>query len=243
MDASPSSFGPSKAQRHRWRRAVLAALVFGVMLPATALAFHLRSDVPTAHQFHDDIGAIILAGIGTEDVSADPGLQFGPGLFTNRGRQAQWLHLSLSRAAVSGAVLASSIDFSPTPFTNDDLVAQVSLTVGGAAAPGANQFVKVEGILNLRFTGGGSVDVCYYLVADINSPANRSDLLCGSVIVANMYFVFPVNWVFPAAPGEHTFKLYARTLSEGAIANVVEASVVATTHAFGSSGTNVLSAP
>lgn len=86
-------------RRRRPRRALLLALVAlaAVAVPAAVWASHDFGDVPTSHQFHDQISAIKGAGITT----GCGGGNYCPDDLVRRDAMAAFMHRGYGRAAES----------------------------------------------------------------------------------------------------------------------------------------------
>jgi len=186
---------------------------------------------------------VIQAGIGTEDTDGAAGLQFGPGLFQNRGRAAQWLHLGLGR----GELATSNTDFALTgAFQN---LATATITPGGAA--GGTGFVLVTADATAWMTGsdaGGSRRLEFQIVRGAGGTSSsvwETIMPTGTGAVASSVNAAQ-SWAFtvPTGGGPETFTLQGR-IAAGTVSavNVRSRSITALYVPFGGTGGNVLSAP
>jgi hypothetical protein len=162
------------------RRRVMAAIFLAIALaaPSVALASHVFADVPNGHPQHADIAAIGLAGIS----NGCGGGNFCPDAQLIRSSEASFLRRGLGRVAGD---TGSSIT---VPDATLVTVAETTITPGivGAAVPGANGFLKVDGSVTLY---EGNPDNC------ICSISVR--VYVNNVAVPGTQYVFlPDNTVF-----------------------------------------------
>src|SRR5918994_2766226 len=93
----------------RNRRLAIVALVIGLLvIPAIALANHQFSDVATGASYHDDVEALVGAGI----TSGCTATTYCPGSAVNRAQMAQFLNRGLGIATSSwGSVTVAEAEF------------------------------------------------------------------------------------------------------------------------------------
>jgi hypothetical protein len=209
----------------------IAAIVLAV--PMTVLASHQFSDVPNSSFYHNDISALAGAGVTT----GCGGGKYCPANAVTREQMATFLHRGLGRAAMS----TTSVDTSIVRTDGFVTVSAVSIDVGGV---GGNQFVDVRGEVTAAGTLTGCGDFCY-----VNARLRDADT--GTLSSTAFYRfseegigdqdVVGKSWVFTAAPGTHTYQLQVAVFQTDDPLTVVFPTVIATTHAFGSTGTSTLS--
>ena len=242
---------PRMLQSRLQRFGVVALVTLFALGVPSALAVHDFTDVPDDHPFHAEISALKGSGITGGKTCVPPGTPptFCPNEPVVRQGMAAFLHRGLSRVAHSNVILDPTIPFSATEAT-DTLVGDVTINVGGAGA-GVNQFVEIEGQVTLgdNMTDGGGTIAPPYVVTiylaegDHTLPENRSPRFLQMIRNVDLpNDTVPISWVRAAAPGPHTYKLYAWAGldADGAQALAERLALTVTTHAFGSTGGSTL---
>jgi hypothetical protein len=212
---------------------VLIFAVAALAFPLGVLANHQFTDVPTSASYHDEVESLVGAGI----TAGCGGTQYCPGNPVTRGQMAQFLVRGLSRSAMSTSLVDDTI------VTSDGFVtiAAVSIEVGGVSG---NQFVEVIGEVTASGNLSGCGDTCY-----VN--ARLRDAGTGTVS-STAFYRFPEagvtdqdvvgkSWVFSAGPGDHTYQLQVAVFTTADELGLFNPTVIATTHAFGSTGGSTLS--
>ena len=209
--------------------ALIAALALAVGGAGVVTASHLFDDVPTSSTFHTPIAAIARAGL---TVGCGGG-NFCPDSTITRGQEAALLHRGLSRVAMyeeAGPVVYPVDDGGP--FT----VGEVVILVPGSTALGigANQFVKVDA----RVTWGSN---CPAFSIELHADAGAGGR---GVVDGYTTSTAPVSlsttYVFAASPGQHTYYLLVRATACPTSPSAKSINMIATTHTFGDTGTDVL---
>ena len=216
--------------------AVVAALAVAVAGAGVVMASHLFADVPTSSAFHTPIAAIARAGL---TVGCGGG-NFCPDLPITRAQEAALLHRGLSRVAM----YTHEAQFQVTTTTYFDL-GSVTIAVPGSngLGIGANQFVKLDA--HVTFTTG-----CGRFTISLDNDTDTSTVYAKQTNVpvvdnAEFYRMQSVSttYVFPASPGPHTY-YFRLTHGPGDCVGppmyAEQVLIVATTHAFGATGHDVL---
>ena len=212
---------------------VLVLAVAALAFPLGALAVHQFPDVPTGASYHDEVEALVGAGI----TAGCGGGNYCPSNPVTRGQMAQFLARGLSRAAMSTTLLDGSI-------IDDDsfvTVAAVTIEVGGVSG---TQFVDVHGEVTAAGSLANCADTCF-----VNTRLRDA----GTGTISNTGFyrfseagisdqdVVSKAWIFSAGPGEHTYQLQVAVFQTDSTLILVQPTVTATTHAFGATGGSTLS--
>jgi len=131
---------PGWLRRHRrLARVGAAALIFaGLLTPGALFASDKFSDVPTDNGFHDDVDALVNAGV-TSGCRSDA---YCPANGVTRGQMAGFLHRGLGRTAVVRSTTPVTLEVEATP------VATFELLTGGVPA-GGTTFVKLDATLTV----------------------------------------------------------------------------------------------
>jgi hypothetical protein len=212
---------------------VLILAVAALAFPLGVLANHQFTDVPTSASYHDEVESLVGAGI-TAGCGATT---YCPGNPVTRGQMAQFLVRGLSRSAMSTATLDDTIVRTDLFVT----IAAVTIEVGGVSG---NQFVDVTGEVTASGTLTGCGEFCY-----VNARLRDAD--SGTISTTAFYRfseegvtdqdVVGKSWVFSAVPGTHTYQLQVAVFTTDDELGLFNPTVIATTHAFGSTGGSTLS--
>jgi hypothetical protein len=233
---------------------VLVVAIAALAFPLGVLANHQFSDVPTGASYHDDVEALVAAGITT----GCGGGEYCPTDSVTRGQMAQFLNrLGNLDGNTAPSVDADQLDgihangltrFAAArsqPFTNIATtwtnIEDISITVPAAG------FVMVEGSATVAsFAAGCSCEVTVLLANSATLPPSLVDSVWdnemvgpdgGSQEVANM----SVQWVFPvASAGTHTFYVHAISNSGTATPYAAFVQMTAQYSPFGSTGGSTL---
>jgi hypothetical protein len=235
-----------------WRVRGLIAAALLALVPAALFASHQYNDVPDSNFFHGDIDAITRAGLTSGCGAPNPG-GFCPDSNITRQAEAAFLHRGLSRVALSSGFLGDGDILPSDDFPFDTQVGMVEIEVGGTTAkdPAAHQYVKVDAVVNVAAIAGTlPFPVQFYLAEEVgvDTVAATSSLMIAAIdngpsIPASV----TVSWVFSAAPGEHTYSLYAYTIEDPVDSDLPTAlmqslTMTATTHTFGTLPVGILNA-
>jgi S-layer family protein len=221
--------GPRMPARRLTLIGFIAAIVLAV--PMTVLASHQFSDVPNSSFYHNDIDALVDAGITT----GCGGGKYCPANAVTREQMATFLHRGLGRAAMSNTVIDDTIFVADQWVT----VAAVTIEVGSV---GGNQFVEVNGAT----TVSGVLADC----AQCPVNARLRDAGTGSLTSESYYLLEPGvfdqdvvarHQVYSATPGAHTYQLQVRVFQTSSSLFIANPTITATTYAFGSTGGSTLS--
>lgn len=213
--------------RRRWRLAALMTAVL-VAIPAVVLASHQFSDVPPTHTFHTQIGAIKDAGI-TGGCTATT---YCPDASVTRGSMAAFMHRGFGRAAGTG-----SSNFR-TQLAGDGAVTVSSVTISVPGLSGGSQFVHVSGQVTVWDFGNAECPCeADLLLYDVSNAAYSQFAFNWVGTTAAPGGSIPIQAVFPATPGSHTYELKLQMYSNTTDAvNVSYDILTATTFPFGSTG-------
>lgn len=231
--------GRPSLPRPRTRRLVIAAaLITALAVPAGAAAivagFPGFNDVPPSNPFYAAVNALAGAGITTGCGSGN----FCPTDNITRQAEAAFVNRGMPRVALATTPIASSV-------TNASAAqaASVTITVGGLTAlyAGAQQFVEVHGHVALYGDGTTAGCPCNFAAYVTDENANESQFTYGQFPAVAGYQTDSgdVNWVFPAAPGSHTYTLWVITDASGSL-NLAVPTLIASSLPFGDTGANTL---
>jgi hypothetical protein len=219
---------PSLPRRRRARLVAAAALGLALVLPATVLASHIFTDVPTSMSGHNAISAVAGARI-TVGCTATT---YCPTASVTREQMAIFLQRGLSR--VTGAQDLEVGELSDVDATQNTMTLLIGGNVGGT------QFVKADA----SFTG--TVDdatgcPCTIFVY-IRTNSGWSSEGTGVTVNAEGWYSGADTLTFPANTGttETIFTTASRT-GTGVISIYTDMSAIS--GAFGSTGTDVAGAP
>jgi hypothetical protein len=220
-------------ERLRWRtRVLVAALALLTVAVPVAWASHDFADVPTEHQFHSQISAIKNAGITT----GCGGGNYCPDEFVRRDAMAAFMHRGFGRAARgTGGIITLTSAY--------QTAASTTITAGAVSG---NGFVVVTGDVSFRYDAGDCPCSVLARLRHTATNATQFDTLA-SVVNGAAFTSFDSTsstWVFPVAPGSHTFVLEAalNNPSSGPTITAGNGHISAVYVPFGSAGGSAMSA-
>lgn len=240
MHSDSESNMPEAPARPRRTRRRLAALVVAVALaiPATVLASHQFSDVPTSNPFHGAISTLVGSGITSGCGSG----RYCPKDAVNREQMAAFMTRGGGRATADGGAVtfADAADF---------YVSTVSITAGGVG--GGTGFIQVTADATAA-TDEAGVCPCEVVIYIVDTATDEIAGVHAFVIsdVAHPTFGLRaaaggVNWVFRVPSGaSRTFGLAADVITTTAPSDpdsaFVMGSMSATYAPYGSTGGSTL---
>lgn len=231
-------FARPRVRVPRRRLAAGVALVVALAIPATALGIvsGLFADVPPSNPFFDAVNALGGAGITT----GCGGGNFCPTDNITRQAEAAFVNRGMPRVALSSTPITTTIG--STSMGND--ITAVAITVGGTAAydASAQQFVEVHGHFTIYGDGSAAGCPCSFgaWIQDENMASGGTTYSEYSASASQMNSG-DVSWVFPAAPGAHTYTMVlAYTVPGAGSLNIAYPTLIATTVPFGDTGGNVV---
>lgn len=219
---------PGLPSRRRSRLAAGAALALALILPASALANHVFSDVPTTMSGHAAIEAVSDARI-TVGCTATTYCPTAP---VTREQMAIFLQRALPRIAGAQDLVASQVTASET--TQNSIV----LRVGGST--GGTQFVKADVSFTAEVVDATGCPCTVYVYITTNTGLSSE----GTVIsVATAGFESGnATLSFPVATGTNV-TINATASLDGGGEVFLYADMSAISGAFGSLGTDAVTAP
>lgn len=219
---------PSLPRRRRARFIAVATLGLALILPATALASHVFSDVPNTMSGHNAIAAVAGARI---TVGCTP-TTYCPTANVTREQMAIFLQRGLSRVAGAQDLAAGTLT------DVDETQNSMTMTIGGNS--GGTQFVKVDA----SFTGevqdatGCPCTIFVYIRTDSGWSSEGT----GVTVNSEGWYSGATTLTFPADTGTtETIFTTAVQDSTGVISIYTDMSAIS--GAFGSAGTDVAGAP
>lgn len=216
---------PRLPARRRSRLVVTAALALAIMLPATALANHIFSDVPTTMTGHSAIEALYDARI-TGGCTATTYCPTAP---VTREQMALFLQRGLSRVAFSSDPLEGEVTQTPSEQN------RVTIRTGGTG--GGTQFIKADVAYSAEVLDATGCP-CTVDVNITSSNGAASEAILETVEVAG-WFNGTATIGF-AAPSGATITIYVLAAQDVPTSDIVMfADISAITAAFGSQGTDV----
>jgi hypothetical protein len=220
---------PRLPARRRSRLIVGAALALALLLPATAMANHIFSDVPTTMTGHSAIEALYDARV-TGGCSATT---YCPTAAVTREQMALFLQRGLGRVTFSSDQIADAV-------TDVDTVQNsVVLRTGGTA--GGTQFIKADVSYSGNVTGitGCPCNVIVFLSA---SSGGSSDGIATTVDSLG-FFSGSATFAFGAPTGSNITISASAVQDQTTSAIVMYADISAISGAYGSQGTDVGTPP
>ena len=221
----------------RLRRFVVAAIVavFALGVPS-ALAIHDFTDVPNAHPFHFEIGAVKDAGITAGKTCVPPGTPptYCPVEPISREAMAAFM----SRGGGRLASEQNPVDVtSPIASGGDTLVTDVDVVVGGV---GGQQLV----FLNATFTAFATVSgPCTFGLrlweGGVGTGTEVAETFEQFAIAGYNQRTFTVSGAVLASSGSHQYEL-SMAHSCSASVSITGMNYVAATFPFGWNGTNIV---
>lgn len=220
---------PRMPARRPPRFIVGAALALAILLPATAVASHIFSDVPTTMTGHSAIEALYDARV-TGGCTAST---YCPTAAVTREQMAIFLQRGLGRVAFSS-------DQTSNPVTDVDTIQNsVVLRTGGTS--GGTQFIKADVAFsgNVTDATGCPCNVFVFITA---SSGGSSDGIAVTVDSLG-FFAGSATYAFGAPTGSNI--TIAATASQDQTTSTITmfADISAITGAYGSQGTDVATPP
>ena len=192
--------------RRRLPVALIAALV-AIAVPALAFANHQFGDVPTASTYHDDVEALVGAGI----TSGCGGGNYCPGQSVTRGQMAAFLNrgLGIATAAYGEIPIEASIE---------DYV--VVATIPAGASSGGTGYLTVSADLTVFMSGGlcpcGTIVGVENITTGDSSPVT-SFVVPGDMVSDAQAASGSVSWTFEVPTGvEYELGVWAFVFPETA---------------------------
>ena len=187
--------------RRRRLGVVVGVAIFVLIAPALALANHQFNDVATGASYHDDVEALVGAGI----TSGCGGGNYCPGSAVNRGQMAQFLNRGLGISTSStGTILMSE--------AGENLVATITIPAG--AQSGGTGFVTLTA--DLMLFGAGTACPCgvTFGIADLAAKGVSSPLVSflvpSETVNGQTANAASVSWTFEVPTGsDASFGLFA----------------------------------
>lgn len=225
---------PEQGQRRKRWLAVPLALVLAAMPLSIVLASHLFPDVPNANAHHNTITRIAKAGITAGCFGS---ANYCPDDPVSRAQMATFLNRSLGRVGID-------FDGAIRTIPEDSLaieVAALSITVPGANnAYAPNQFVKLDGMLTVFGNGTTAGCPCDYTLV-VSGPNGTVGQQYGQLPAdASAQETAVVSGVAIAAPGPTEYTLTFSISNGTGDLSYINATLIATTYAFGPEGTHLL---
>jgi hypothetical protein len=217
----------SRPRPPRGRRARLvagAALALALVLPATALASHIFSDVPTTMSGHAAIEAVADAGI---TVGCTP-TTYCPASAVTREQMAIFLQRALPRIAGAQDLVASQL--TDTEATQNSVV----LKVGGAT--GATQFVKADVSWTAEVADATGCPCTIYVYVTSSGGASSEGTI--ATVDSTGFESGNATLTFPVATGANV-TIRATALIDGPGEVFIYTDLSAISGAFGSQGTDL----
>jgi hypothetical protein len=215
---------PRMPRRRRARLATIAVLALALVLPATALASHLFTDVPTSMTGHAAIEAVADARI-TVGCSATT---YCPTAGVTREQMALFLQRALPRIAGAQDLVASQLTTSEA--TQNSIVLRMGGTSGGT------QFVKADVSFTAEVVDATGCPCKVYVYITTNTGLTSE----GTVISLDSAGFESGNATlsFPAATGTN-LTINATAAIEGGGEVYIYTDMSAISGAFGSQGTDL----
>ena len=213
---SPRHVAGSGARRRLMRIAVVAVLTM-LLAPAIAFANHQFADVPTGASFHDEVEALVGAGI----TSGCGGSNYCPGNAVNRGQMAQFMVRGLGVATAGyGELLASD--------TEEFYVATVAIQTGGL--PGGTGYVTVDADLQVLDLSGTCPCGVIFSIEETTTfdPGPVGTMIAPAPVQGGSASSGSVSWVFEVPTGTNVeYGLWAAILTDTPTATGIEPTGVA----------------
>ena len=235
---SPSQSAASRRPGRR-RLAIAGPIVLILLLvPALVAANHQFGDVATGASYHDEVEALVGAGITSGCGSGN----YCPGSAVNRGQMAQFMVRGLGVAASGYGELAAED-------TSEFYVATVAIRTGGL--PGGTGYLTVDADLNvLDLTGTCPCGVIFSVEETTTFEGGPVGTMGTSPVVEGGSAASgSVSWVFEVPTGTDVeFGLWASIFSDGPAAlgegtdgvskgsTILTGSITAEYSPFGSAG-------
>jgi hypothetical protein len=209
---------PAHGSRRRRRRLVLAVAALAALLVLAvpvAWASHQFTDVPDAHQFHTEIGAIRNAGITGGKTCVPPGTPptYCPDEAVTRAAMAAFMHRGFGRAGTAS--------YEEELTTTFETLAGGTLTMQAGGVPGGTGFLKIDASTGIKANTGEATCPCQ---AEFRILVDGNDLLTHSLTqfsTINTQTGFGadqtiVTGVVPVSTGAaHTIEVQADELDAG----------------------------
>lgn len=216
--------GPRLPERRRTRILTVAVLALTMVVPASVLASHVFTDVPTSMSGHAAIGAVRDAGI---TVGCTP-TTYCPTAPVTREQMAIFLQRGLPRVAGAQDLVATELT------ATEKTINTLTLRVGGNA--GGTQFVKTDVAFTGEVTDATGCPCTVYVY--ITSSGGASSEGTNVTVDSEGWFNGLATLTFPAATGA-TSTITARAVRDGTGDISLYADMSAISGAFGSQGTDI----
>lgn len=223
---------PAGRQRRRRIGVIALAAIALLLVPAIVLANHQFNDVATGASYHDEVEALVGAGI----TAGCGGGNYCPGQAVNRGQMAQFMVRGLGVSSAGYGEL-------PASQAGAFYVATVAIHTGGL--PGGTGYVTVDAALQvLDFPASMCPCGVIFSIEDTTSfePGPIGNFGTSTVISGGSAGSGSVNWVFEVPTGTDVeYGLWATIFADepvltGVAEPILTGSITAEYSPFGTAG-------